>query len=375
MSKQPNKLDKAKATIVLDYPFFASLLLRHPLVEREDIPTLAVDMRGTIYYNPKFIETLSTEQLVWGLCHEVLHRVGQHGLRRGHRHPMAWNYAGDAWINDVLDDAKIGQRIPNTVDMRGSKDDTVENIYDKLPIQKVEEWGAGDGLGNDVIDGEGMSESEKAEAEATTKIETAQAAQAAKMRGKLPGALERFIHDILYPKTPWYEILEKFMTNIAQTEYSWKRPNRRFTPMGAYLPIWSSQASMGPVVIGVDTSGSIGERELAFFGGHIKRIIGECNPERVYVVYCDAAINHVDEYTPNDYDSLALSPHGGGGTDMREIFNYIDREGIEADCIIVLTDGYTPFPDSVPAPTMWAISSDVKAPDAAGETIHFSMDD
>jgi len=127
------KIQKATAQLTMDHPFVSAILLKHPIKERHDIPTLAVDGRGQIYYNPKFIDTLSVPQVVWGLAHETFHRIGQHALRRKHRNHKKWNYAGDAWINDVLDEAKIGTRIDGCVDMKGSKDDTVENIYDKLP--------------------------------------------------------------------------------------------------------------------------------------------------------------------------------------------------------------------------------------------------
>jgi len=133
MALQVSKLDKAKAQIVLDHPFFASILLKRKLTPRNDVPTLAVNARGDIFYNEKFIDGLTVPQVVWGLCHEIGHVVGQHALRKKHRSHKKWNYAGDAWINDMLDDCGVGQRIPNTVDMQGSKDKTTETIYDELP--------------------------------------------------------------------------------------------------------------------------------------------------------------------------------------------------------------------------------------------------
>ena len=48
MATQVTKLDKAKASIVLTQPFFAALLLKYPLVAREDIPILAIDKRGAL---------------------------------------------------------------------------------------------------------------------------------------------------------------------------------------------------------------------------------------------------------------------------------------------------------------------------------------
>ena len=126
-------LDKAKTQIVLDHPFFASILLRRKLIRDDSIPTLAVDARANIYYNQSFIDGLTVPQLVWGLCHEVGHVIAQHTTRCGTRDKRKWNYAGDAWINDTLDDSKVGQRIPNTVNMPGSKNKTTEAIYDELP--------------------------------------------------------------------------------------------------------------------------------------------------------------------------------------------------------------------------------------------------
>ena len=80
--KQVSKLDKAKACIVLDHPFFASILLRRPLIKTDSVPTLAVDAKGRIYYNEKFVESLTVPQIVWGLCHEVGHVTARHSVRQ-----------------------------------------------------------------------------------------------------------------------------------------------------------------------------------------------------------------------------------------------------------------------------------------------------
>ncbi len=231
---QVSKIDKAKAQIVLDHPFWASILLKRKLVEDNSIPTLAVDARGTIYYNSKFVESLTVPQLVWGLCHEVGHVICQHALRKGSRQHKKWNYAGDAWINDMLDDANIGTRISNTVNMPGSKDKTTEQIYDTLPDDNGGGGGVGgnnndfdNGLGDD-IKYEDLTEDEVKELSAQAKVEVAQAAQAAKARGKLSGKLAEFVADFINVKTPWYEILERMMTDHVHQDQTWARPNRRF---------------------------------------------------------------------------------------------------------------------------------------------------
>lgn len=332
---QVSKLDKAKAQIVLDHPFFASILLRRPLIKDDSIPTLAVDARGRIYYNEKFVESLTVPQIVWGLCHEVGHVIGQHAVRRGTRHPKAWNYAGDAWINDTLTDAKVGDPIPNTVNMPGSKDDTVENIYDKLPKQSGGGGGGGQGqgdgdgqddqggMGGDVIYGDGpggkqLTPDEVREIEGQIKIEIAEAAQAAKMRGKLPGKLAEIVADLLEVKTPWYEILEKHCTSRVQQGMSWRRPNRRFVEH--YLPSVDKLPQMGELVVQIDVSGSISKQELAYYNGHLSRIVEQCRPSKVHAIYVDTQIQRHDEFDCGE--EVKLEFFSGGGTDMPVGFDY-----------------------------------------------------
>jgi predicted metal-dependent peptidase len=385
------KLQKATAQLTMDHPFVSAILLKHPIKERSDIPTLAVDMRGQIYYNKDFIAKLTVPELVWGLAHEVFHRIGQHGLRRARRDPKGWNYAGDAWINDVLDEAKIGTRIEGCVNMPGSKDDTVENIYDKLP--KGGKGGGGDGQGDGQgqsdgdgdhpMDGDGLGEdilnegapkdeAEKKQMEADMKVEVAQAAQAAKARGKLPGVLARIAEQIIDVKTPWYEILERYMVGMTKNNYSWRRPSRKHIGNDIYLPSVDTLPKMGRVILQIDVSGSVSQPELAHYSGHVKRIMEQCRPEGVDVIYVDTQVARHDIFDEGEEPEITF--FSGGGTDMVEGMRYAEKEGLEADVHIVLTDGYTGFPEKVERPTIWVISSDITAPAHAGETVHFEME-
>ena len=374
MATQVTKLDKAKAQIVLDHPFFASILLKKQLTADNSLPTLAVDARGNIYYNEKFIEGLPVPQVVWGLCHEIGHVIGQHAVRRKTRNPKKWNYAGDAWINDMLDDAGVGERIPNTVDMKGSKDKTTETIYDELPDGGDGGDGDGDGgfdngLGDDIIE-ENLTESEMKEIEANAKVEIAQAAQAAKARGKLPGKLAEIVADILNVKTPWYEILERYMTDQVKQDQTWTKPNRRHIGAGVYLPSIASEPSMGELAIQVDVSGSISKRELDYYNSHLSRIVKQCNPAKVHVLYTDTQVQKYVEFDQGA--DVQLEFFSGGGTDMPAGFNWCAEHGIEPQVFVCLTDGYTDFGEAPDFPVVWCISSNAVA--SHGETIHFEME-
>lgn len=365
------KLDKAKVALVTTHPFFASILLKRKLIEDKSIPTAAVDQRGQIYYNPDFIEKLTVQQATFLLAHEVGHVIGQHASRRGARQAKRWNIAGDAWINDMLKEAQVGDFIPDGVDMPGSKDETVDAIYNKLPDMPDGGGGGGPGgIGDDLIErGSPLTQEEADKIDAQTRVEVAQAAQAAKMQGKLPAALQKIIAEIIDPGTPWYEILERYMTSFKKGEVSWARPNRRFEQ---YLPSPGKVAEMGEVVIQIDVSGSISPQELNYYNGHLQRIIELCAPERVHVLYVDTHVSKHEVFERGE--EFGLEFYSGGGTDMEEGFRYLERNGIEPEVFVCLTDGYTGFnPSSKPAyPVVWCISSDVEAP--YGDTIHFTMD-
>jgi predicted metal-dependent peptidase len=375
---QVSKLDKAKAQIVLDHPFFASILLKRKLTEDKSVPTLAVDARGNIYFNPDFVESLSVPQLVWGLCHEIGHVIGQHAFRKKHRDHKKWNYAGDAWINDMLDDAGVGQRIPNTVNMVGSKDKTTETIYDELPDsgggQGGNSGGQGDGFDNglgDDIKYEDLTESERQEIEASNKVDIAQAAQAAKARGKLSGKLADIVADVINVKTPWYEILERYMTEYVKQDQSWLRPNRRHIGAGHYLPSMAREPSMGVVVVQIDVSGSISKQELDYYAGHLSRISKQCNPEKIHVIYTDTSVQKHIEFDAGE--EVKLEFYSGGGTHMPAGFDWVAEQAIEPSVFVCLTDGYTDFGDAPAYPVVWCISNDrITAP--YGETIPFEIE-
>lgn len=373
-------LTVAKTRLVLLSPFFGSLICRRPPIISDSVPTAGVDARGKLYVNPKFLATLTVDKVVFLLAHETLHIAFQHALREGDRDHETWNIACDAVINQLLMKERIGEFITGGVDMPQYADSDAESVYaDLIKEQKKQGGKGGDGgysisadpLGNDVdtTGASGMTETEKAAVKSEIRQAVAEAQTSARMQGKGEGSLFRTIDNLLKVKTPWHSILERFMVGLAKQELSWSRANRRYARI-AYLPSISSTPSMGGVVIGVDTSGSISNEELGKFLGHMNAIFEQCHPEWVKVVYCDDEIHHVDEFDKDDGEITAGKIEGCGGTDMTRIFDWIEDEGIEPDVCIVFTDGYTPYPDETPCDTVWAITTPVSAPEEAGLTLH-----
>ena len=182
----------------------------------------------------------------------------------------------------------------------------------------------------------------------------------------------KIVADILHVKTPWYDILERYMVSMTQGEYTWLRPNRRFVGLGHYLPSTGSVATMGEIALVVDISGSISKQEIDHYNGHIARIVELCQPEKVHVLYTDTDVHKHEVFERGA--EVSISHYSGGGTDMEAAFDYMADQGINADCAVVLTDGYTGFDDNraPDCPVVWCISTKVEAP--YGETIHFELE-
>lgn len=354
-----DKLTQAKSGLIIEQPFFASILLSQPIEVREDLPykTMATNGRR-IFVHPEFIEKASREEVMFGLCHEVMHTVFAHMFRRGGRNARKWNHAGDYIINDLLVKEGVGKMPigcllnPQLVQDGGG---TADGVYDLLPDDDGKEsW-------DEVMEGgAGESESERAQAEAEIRVMVAQAAQAAKMCGALSANLQRFVDNVMKPKVDWKEVLRRFVDARAKTEYSYARPKRRFLAEDIYLPSLAGE-KMGKILIAVDTSGSIGQQELAEFAAEMKAIQSDVKPEAIDVLYFDSKVCHHDHFDQDE--ELTVEPHGGGGTAFSPIFRFADDELIEPVACVVLTDlCCSDFGPPPPYPVLWVTTGWEQAP-------------
>jgi predicted metal-dependent peptidase len=126
---------------------------------------------------------------------------------------------------------------------------------------------------------------------------------------------------------------------------------------------------LGEIVIAVDTSGSIGRIELEQFAGEISAISEETQPEAIHVVYCDAAVQSTQQFGPSE--AVRLEPKGGGGTDFRPAFEWVEENDIAPVCLIYLTDlCCDSYPEAPGYPVLWVTDSRRSAP--FGDTLRIS---
>jgi predicted metal-dependent peptidase len=350
------KLIKARIAMIMRQPFFGELAMHLKLTEDDtlDPPTAAVDGRN-LFYHPQWVLDNPHEVVMAMVAHEVGHCIFQHIGRRNGREPQRWNYAGDYVINAVLQDSgfTLGDGWLYSPVYAGMSTDAV---YQALPPMPP---GTGKGAFDKILDAPAQG-TDIAASDADWGVAAVQAANNAESRGNLPASLKRFVEEITEGKVDWRDVMRRFMTETSKDDYSYARLNRRFVSLGIYLPGLYSE-TMGAVVAGIDTSGSISKEQLMEFGSEITAIVDQMLPSKLVNIYCDAAIAHIDEF--ERYDVLSFDMHGGGGTDFRPPFKYVEDNDIEPKCMVYLTDGCGPFPAHAPPyPVLWLMTTDVVPP-------------
>lgn len=348
------KVVKARVKLLIKSPFWGTLALRLKLKADDTCPTAWTDGRY-LAFSPEYLDSLSRDEIIGVVAHEVMHCAMAHQFRRGEREPKRWNYACDMAINPLLRDA--GYHLPD-----GALYDDVdpprsaEAIYASLPQKEgTDGYPVSCGEVRDATgeDGKGLAPGEAEEQELGWKAATVQAAQLARKAGKLTDGLARLVGELCEPKVPWRVVLRDFVERVAKNDYSWSRPNRRYAQRGIYLPSLHSK-EMGPIVVAVDTSGSVDGEVLTGFASELDAINSECRPESMTVLCCDSEIAGVQSFEP--YDPVQIDVKGGGGTDYRPAFEYVEEHGLEPSCLVYLTDGECDrFPDAPDYPVLWVL--------------------
>jgi len=385
------RIQKARTGLLLDHPFFGSLLFRLRGQERRSIKTMATD-GVSLFFNPDYVGTLTQAELRGTLAHEVMHPALQHHTRRGSRSLRRWNMACDYAINPLLVDA--GLTLPQGVlvdaRFRGMSAERIYNMIESEDDPQPQEQGdpnsqssefAGEGgdangpntsnalpdtpggIGQvlDAPDPEPGTDGISAEQQARDwQIAVEQAETLARLAGKAPAGLERLLESAAKAGVDWRELLRRLWSETTPADYSWMRPNRRHVWAGLYLPGVVREGT-GEVAIGVDCSGSISRRQLGLFEAEAQSILEGQRPSRVHVLYFDAVVHRVDTYEAGQ--PIHLHPVGGGGTRFEPCFEWLEEHGIVPQTMVLLTDLDGSFPHREPAyPVLWASTSDLTAP-------------
>ena len=96
-------LSHSRHVLLTKYPFIGSIALRMDLVPVRDVRVRTACTDGNcVYFDIAFLSSLSNEERIFVLAHEVWHAVLLHLTRRGTRHPQLFNIATDKEVNYLL---------------------------------------------------------------------------------------------------------------------------------------------------------------------------------------------------------------------------------------------------------------------------------
>lgn len=196
------------------------------------------------------------------------------------------------------------------------------------------------------------SPSDMKQQEQDWKIAAVQAATQAKQHGNMPAGLDAEIQNIVEPKVDPRDLLQKFVAMSAKNDFTWSMPNKKYIPQGLYLPSMKSE-ELGTVILVLDTSISIGQKELDNFSAIISAILETYIIDAI-VLYCDTKV-YEPEYFKREDLPLKLKMKGRGGTSFKKPFTWVIEHDILPTCLIYLTDlECNEYPDFEPEyPVIW----------------------
>lgn len=345
-------------------PYLASALYALTVVPSpgpSGVRTMGVDRRWRCYVSPEFVERTPVPELSGVWIHEVAHLLRDHHGRADRlpaadqRDPVRVNIAQDCEINDDLlaDGLELpaGRMEPRLFDLpRGGM---FEGYLPGIPPTPPHAVDCGSGAHGSPApwelggDGAGTTGIGPVEAEALRR-QAAQAVRAhlrSRGRGSVPAGWERWAQEVLEPAVDWRRALSGAVREAAAwaggaVDYTYRRPSRRTPALGGGVVLPSLRRPLPRVAIVIDTSGSMGDAELAAALAEVTGVLREVGVggNRVTVLACDADVHAVTRVASTREVTLA----GGGGTDMRVGIAAALARPDRPSVVVVLTDGYTP---------------------------------
>ncbi|KKN93670.1 hypothetical protein LCGC14_0195030 [marine sediment metagenome] len=393
-------INEAKTSLFLDNPFFGFILGQYKVTPTTNsrIRQFGADYKR-LYVNTDYILNLLKEKNTYGkikgaLLHMLMHIIHRHNERQADREKTTWKEACDISAFLVMDHSKtlqsrydenINWEVP---DVSNIPDDyrniPAGEIYNKLIKDRPPNQPPGGGgqlpMGiqslvcdldaiQDEMEIQGISAESRALEDQRQEGILRNAYNSYKDRGDIPQGILSEINEMLEPKVSWKLILQQFVQSQMPNDYTWSRPNRRMYAHGVYMPAMKKENLNA--MIAVDTSGSIGQKELMAFLTEINSILQSITNTRIILVDIDARINEVRIIEPGE-DFRNHKFKGGGGTNFIPLFEEEFLHEHSPDVILYFTDGYGRFPDNAPSiPTIWLMTTDVEAP--FGTTVEYDL--
>lgn len=389
-------VERARLEIIFKHPFYGSLAMclatvvvadGSDLAKRiwgDNPPTAATDGKS-MFFHEAFVRTMTFNELVGVMLHEVMHYALAHCLRLGGRDPKLWNVVGDLIINEsiVADSFELPKDALRTSNPEIMKNFSFppnvnsgncaqvcgsEELYEYLLKGVQKKGGKGPdgpkwGYVIEPTDGQGnpLSQEEKDMLEREGQANVI--AAASRSAGKVPGLFQGVIEKAREAQVDWRAVMFEFITQGQPTRVTWDRPNRKLRAHGYYLPS-RKKRQIGPIVAFVDTSASVPDSEQEQFLGEFQKLGGVVDIEEIIIVPVDYVVheNGITRYKSGE-PIKSIPTNGRGGTTFVTAFEWLAKQDIHPARVMYFTDMEGQFPDvPYPVPTLWIATTKAVAP-------------
>lgn len=369
-------LSKAKIALMArkSSAFFTTLCFSMKFVWDDTIPTACTDGLE-IRINPDFFMALSVEERVFVLVHETMHPAYQHMLRIQELKwdPRKGNIAGDHVINLQL--KARGFAVPDWVLKDPQYEGMgMERIYKLLPDPP--QGGGGGGLMDDIVFGDKLTPEQTKKLTRQIEDILVRAQMQSKISkdkpGTIPGEIEVFLDRLLNPKLPWHVILRRwFQDNFAKTDYSWKRPNRRFFPQHHLPSLWSE--ALMDIACFCDISGSVTDPMFNRYIAETHSVMKSVKPQKLYLGCFDTEVKGVDVIR-DARELKSVKFHGRGGTRIQPVLDWLNEHKPKG--ALIFSDGGFSFEADAQCsvPIVWVVHDNPNWTAPMGKVIYFEME-
>jgi predicted metal-dependent peptidase len=311
---------------------------------------------------------MEVDQIMGFLRHELHHLINRHASRATAQGVtdathIVWNVAADYEVNvqitrDHMVKLPPGGLMPEHEHQGDSAEQHWRRLMNSAPPQACPQSGSGaDGIPKP-WEQTGTASGAPANGLNVPGVSGVQSdqliratAEAVKQAGMSPGdELRKWATGVLAPKViDWWQVLAATARNAVatvrgSTDYSYGRVNRRQAAYGRVV-MPSMVDNVPNILIIADTSGSMSESDLAEVMHQTKRILQSLDALTHVTVLAVDTMVHVAQTV---YDAKQIKLVGGGGTNMGTGIVHAGTVRPAPDIVIVMTDGYTSWPQAAP---------------------------
>lgn len=371
MVRVEQKISQAKAKLLLEYPYFGTLASRLELVINDDIQAFKSDGK-TLHANSDFLAHANIEELAFVFANGAMHAALAHDNRKNNRSGWLWQTATDFAINDML--VQNGLTLPEGAQYRKRFHGMyAEEIYAELKEDMLRDGELAYEADTDADvqnDAQNQEKQEPSCADTPKQIQEELLAEklfaeealslllCEESKGERYESMERFFTLQNRGKINWREELKAALDTHYRDDFRLIPPNKKYLHQGIYIP--SSYSERFSLVIAVDSSGSVDEELLSTFLSEVDFLMSQIQNYKIELLVCDDRIRSHETFYSGE--SLACTIIGGGGTDFRPVFSFLQNELYLCDLILYFTDMEGTFPAEAPSQTVKWVTKNQKEP-------------